>query len=111
MEDLNIYPAVAALSAQGIENCEDHPMFQKFNLRPRIINLYDSYDSAVTLLNSSHAWTLMPDILVKKYGNRLESHIPRSWNAPYKISAVWPKYRVRTNVLDFLIQEFIKNFH
>lgn len=109
IEDLNIYPSIAALSAQGIENCENHPMYQKFRIQPKLINMYDSYDIAITMLLNSHAWTLLPDVIAQKYSSKIEIYTPKSWNAPYKISAVWPKFRVRTQALDFLLKEFILN--
>ena len=105
IEDLNLYPAVAALSAQGIENCENHPVFQKYRISPKISNMYDSYEIAIAALTCSQAWTLLPDIFAKKFSSKIEYYTPKSWDAPYKISAVWSKFRIRTHALDQLMDE------
>lgn len=103
VEDLNMYPCIAALAAQGIENCENHPAFQKLRLQPKIINMFDSYDVAIKSLNHSQTWTLLPDFLAYSYRNEIETYIPRGWDADYKIVAVWPKFRIRTLALDHVI--------
>lgn len=105
IEDLSRYPSIAALAAQGIENCENHPSFQKFGLQPKIINMYDSYDVAIKALKYNQIWTLLPDFLAYSHRSEVETYIPRGWEADYKIVAVWPKYRIRTQALDHVIAQ------
>ena len=106
--DLERYPSIAALAAQGIENCENHPAFQKLRFQPKIINMFDSYDVAIESLKHSQTWTLLPDFLAYSHRNEIESYIPRAWDADYKIVAVWPKYRIRTQALDYVIEGVAK---
>lgn len=103
IETLTRHPSIAALAAQGIENCENHPSFQKLHLQPRTVNLFDSYDVALAALQSNKLWTILPDFLAYSHPG-IETFIPRGWDADYKIAAVWPKFRIRTQALDLLIQ-------
>lgn len=105
VEDLDRYPAVAALAAQGIENCENHPAFQRLGIQPKIINMFDSYDVAIKTLKHSQCWTLLPDFIAYSHRAELETYTPRGWDADYKIVAVWPKYRIRTQALDQVITQ------
>ena len=109
IEKLNQYPSIAALAAQGIENCENHPAFQKLRLQPKAMNLFDSYDVAIRALASNQVWTLLPDFIAYNHAEDIETIIPRGWDADYKISAVWPKYRIRTQALDLLTQKVAEN--
>lgn len=104
LENLNNYPAIAALAAQGIENCENHSSFQKLRLQPKTVNLYDSYDVAIRALESNRVWTLLPDFIAYSHHDEIVSYIPRGWEAEYTIAAVWPKYRIRTHALDYVIE-------
>lgn len=105
IEKLNQYPAIAALAAQGIENCESHPVFQRFRLQPKIVTFYDSYDVAIRALKTNQVWTLMPDFLAYKEHPDIETFTPRGWDADYQIAAIWPKYRIRTQALDCVIEK------
>lgn len=105
VERLNDFPSMAALAAQGIENCENHPSFQKLRLQPKTVNLFDSYDVAIRALRSNRVWTLLPDFLAYSHHQEIETYIPRGWEADYKIAAIWPKHRIRTQALDQLIQK------
>jgi len=104
LEDLNKYPAIVALAAQGIENCENHPAFQKFRISPKIANFYDSYDVAIQTLKSGSLWSLIPDVIAYNHPE-LETYVPRGWEAAYRVAAVWPKYRIRTNALDRVVEK------
>jgi len=105
MDSLKKYPSIAALASHGIENCEQHPAFQKYLVEPRIVMLFDSYDVAVHALKNKDVWTLLPDFIAYSHRQEIETYIPRGWDADYKISAIWPKFRVRTQALDLLIEE------
>lgn len=109
LEELARYPFIAALAAQGIENCENHPAFQRLSFQPKVTNLYDSYDVAIKLLTHGQSWTLLPDFLAYSHRAEIESYMPRSWDADYKIVAVWPKYRIRTQALDYVITRLGEN--
>lgn len=108
LEDLDRYPCITALAAQGIENCENHPSFQKLRIQPRVANLFDSYDVAIRALQSQTVWTLLPDFIAYSHRDVITTYIPRGWEADYKIAAVWPKFRIRTQALDQLIENTTK---
>ncbi len=108
LEDLNRYTCVAALAAQGIENCENHPAFARLRIQPKINNMFDSYDVAIQFLKGSQAWALLPDFIAYAHRGEIETYIPRAWDAEYTIVAVWPKYRIRTQALDHVIEGVAK---
>lgn len=105
IEQLSHYPAISALAAQGIENCENHPAFQKFHLQLKTVNMYDSYDVAIRALKFHKVWTLLPDFLAFSHHPEIETYIPRGWDADYKIAAIWPKYRIHTQAMSHVIEK------
>lgn len=105
ISDLGAYPSIAALGAQGIENCENHPAFQKLKVVPKVANLFDSYDVAIQALKRGEFWSLLPDVIAYKNKSEIETFIPRGWDVDYKIAAVWPKYRIRTHALDHVVEQ------
>lgn len=109
IEELSRFPCTSALAAQGIDNCENHPIFRKLKITQKITNLFDSYDIAIEALKSNTTWTLLPDFLAYKHRNEIETYIPKNWEAEYKLAAVWPKYRIRTSALDQTTQLVSEN--
>lgn len=104
VEDLGHHPAIAALASQGIENCENHPAFRRLPVQPKISNFFDSYITALEILRFNNTWTLMPDFLAHRHRHEIETYTPRGWDADYKIAAVWPKYRIRTQALNLVVE-------
>jgi DNA-binding transcriptional LysR family regulator len=96
---------MTAQAVQGIENCENHPAFQQFNIKPKIINLFDSYDVAIRAIQSNHVWALLPDFLAYRFQTEIETYVPRGWDADYTIAAIWPNYHIRTQALDCIIKK------
>ncbi|MBX3708661.1 MAG: LysR family transcriptional regulator [Gammaproteobacteria bacterium] len=105
LKDIEQYPSIATQASQGIENCENHPSFQKLKIRPKVVNLFDSYDVAIRALKSNAVWALLPDFLAYSHRTEIETYIPRGWNADYSIAAIWPKYHIRTQALDCVIEK------
>jgi DNA-binding transcriptional LysR family regulator len=104
-EELAFYPSITAQAAQGIENCENHPAFQSLNIRPKVINLFDSYDVALRAIKSNAVWALLPDFLAYNHRAEIETYIPCGWDAGYTIAAIWPKYHIRTQAIDTMIEK------
>jgi len=105
VENLSQYPVLGALAAQGVENCENHPALQKLHITQKMTTLYDSYEVALRALAFNTAWTLLPDFVAYLHKGTVETYIPRGWDAGYQIAAVWPKYRIRTQALDRIIDK------
>lgn len=105
LKDLAIYPSIAAQAAQGIENCESHPAFRNLNIKPKVVNLFDSYDVAIRAVKSNAVWALLPDFLAFSHQKEIETYLPRGWDADYTIAAIWPKYHIRTQALDCMIEK------
>ncbi len=94
--------AVLPKAFQGIEICEDHPVFERFGIQPHTECLVDSYEVAVEKVACSDAWSLLPDWIAKD--SRLKKlSAPMEWNAQYQICAVWPKDRRPSGALKKLL--------
>jgi DNA-binding transcriptional LysR family regulator len=105
VEDLDRYPVIVALGAQGIESCENHPELARLKISQRISNFHDSYDTAIEAIQHSHQWTLIPDFIANANKSRIETYMPRGAEIKYRIAAIWPKYRIRTPALDQVVAE------
>ncbi|HXH30786.1 MAG TPA: LysR family transcriptional regulator [Bacteriovoracaceae bacterium] len=106
IEDLASHPSIAALGAQGIDNCENHPSFQKLRVTQRVVNFFDSYQVAVESLRLNNVWTLLPDFIAQQNKDFIQTYTPRGWEATYQLVAIWPKYRLRTTALDLVVERF-----
>ncbi len=99
------YPAALAKSFQGVDNCESHPAFGRFDIVPRLEFVFDSYDVAVERLCATDSWSLFPDLLLDEAGGRLAAIIPHGWQAELRVAALWPKHRWVTRPLKNLLVE------
>lgn len=108
LKDIAQYPSISAVASQGIENCGNHPSFQKLKIQPQVVTLFDSYDVAIHALKSNAVWGLLPDFLAYSNRTEIESYVPRGWDAEYSVTAIWPKHNKRTKVLDDVIEKIRK---
>ncbi len=99
---LGSYTATLPKSYQGIDNCETHPIFEKFGIVPRVDLVFDNYEVAIRKVRDSDSWTFLPDWVAKRAG--LTTIVPEGWHAPVNIAALWPKNRILTRVLTHLIE-------
>lgn len=102
MEHINEFTAVLPKAFQGIEVCERHPMFDKFGIKPKADALFDNYEVGATKVAESNSWGFFPDFLIKD--RKLSAlSAPKGWEAPYYVSAIWPRNRFITLPLRRLI--------
>jgi DNA-binding transcriptional LysR family regulator len=102
------YPAVLPKSFQGIDICLQHPMFEKFNIKPQATCLMDSYDISFELIKRSDYWGLTPDILINsKDFNVIKP--AKGWCAPYNLSMVIRKNQYRPSFYEDLLNEVKKS--
>ncbi len=102
------YPAVLPKSFSGIEICETHPVFKRFDLIPHVDCMFDSYEIALRKMLSSNSWSLMPDLMIQYAHKKIKPiKVPRGWDAMYNISIVYPKNRLLTKAL-MQVVELIK---
>lgn len=85
--------------------CEKHPGFQKLKIKPKVTNLFDSYDVAIKALKTNAFWTLLPNFLANNYRDELAFYQPKRWQADYFIAAIWPKNNLRTRGLNIVIDK------
>ncbi len=94
LPQLNSYAAVLPKAFVGIDVCESHPTFDSHGIRPRSSFAIDSYDVAMQLVKQSDDWGFFPEEVAARAGSSLVAlPLPRTWQAPYNISAVWAKER------------------
>lgn len=99
------FKATLPKSYQGIDNCETHPIFEKFNIRPKVDLIFDNYEVAMAKVANSDAWGFFPDWILTKCSARLVPIIPEGWDASMNISVIYPSNRIVTKVLRVLIGE------
>ncbi|MBI4403170.1 MAG: LysR family transcriptional regulator [Deltaproteobacteria bacterium] len=93
--DISKYPALMPKAFQGIEVCATHPVLKKFHISPRITCYYDSYDVAIEKMVFSESWGFLPDWVISRSDGRIKTiRHPKDWNAPYEITAIYPRNRV-----------------
>ncbi len=108
VEKINDYPAVMPKAFQGIDVCETHPVFSKFNIQPKANFIFDSYEVATSQLLISNHWGFFPDWILEKNSGVCALPLPLKWNAPYHISAVWLRRRSLPRVIEKLLDIILK---
>jgi len=90
---LSDYPAALSKAFSGIDNCESHPAFARFNISPRVELMFDSFDAALERLCSTDSWGLFPDLVLDEARGRLAAIVPPGWHAELRVAALWPRHR------------------
>lgn len=104
IEQLSDVPSFMPVESQGIESCGNLPAFRRLGITVKVSNYFDSFEVAASALKLNTCWALLPDFIVQANRSELEAYVPRGWDARYKVSAVWPRYRVRTRALDLVVE-------
>ena len=108
---LNNYPASIHKATPGVDICEDHPMFEKFGLKPNIQSLWDSDDVGVEIVSNSEAWALLPELVVQCHRTKIQAiAMPKAWDAPYFIGFIIRPHRIENPFLKLLMGELKKAF-
>lgn len=100
-ESLKDYSSVLPRASQGIDNCESHSALENMNVKIRSQIIVDSYESILGAVTGADSWSLVPDIVASVAGLPFIT-TKKNWQAPYKISAVWPKNRLKTQLFSEL---------
>jgi DNA-binding transcriptional LysR family regulator len=109
---LNQFPATIHKAVPGVDICEDHPMFEKFGIRPSTPSLWDSDDVGLEIIRCSDAWSLLPDLVVQQNAKDLVAlDLPSEWQAPYFIGFVVQSHRAENSFLNFLMAELQEQLH
>ncbi len=92
---LSDFPAALPKAFGGIEICQTHPTFAAHQLKVQMRLAYDHYGVATQFVENSDYWGFLPDWLESLPDFALRSiPLPRTWQAPYTIEAVWNKDRI-----------------
>jgi DNA-binding transcriptional LysR family regulator len=105
IEALSDYPTAIHRSTHGLNTCHNHPIFKRYDIRPKVSFYYDSDEVAVDILcTKSNYWSLMPDFVVKKSKNRVAPvKLPKDWDATYRLSIVASKSYNQDGGLSLLV--------
>jgi DNA-binding transcriptional LysR family regulator len=88
---LSSYPLISPKAFAGIEICEEHPALLKLGIPLSASFVYDSYDTACSVILSGLYWGLVPEMFAKKYALAV-LNLP-DFDAYTEISAVISKRR------------------
>ncbi len=100
LPSLSKYPSIVHKAAVGSDICEDHPELARNGIRCRASGYFESDDLAVEALASGDAWSLLPELVLKRHGARLRGvPVPKDWSAPYTVGVVYRKSRENSPVV------------
>ncbi len=108
---LNDIPAMGAKAFKGIENCENHPIFKKLNIKPTYKYIVDSYDLQLPILSEKNSWAFIPDIYLNSpHWKKIEKiDLGELKSTEYSISTVWNKNRKPLALYKEIIDYFERN--
>lgn len=88
--DLNEIPAAFHKSAAGVDTCEEHPLFEKFHLKPKITHSFHSDTALIELLKKGASfWALIPDLIANHYQKEIRIlNPPTDFSIPYELNSV-----------------------
>lgn len=101
---LSEYPCVLPKAFQGIEVCERHPVFEKFQLSTAPDCLIDSYEVGLEKVAHSLSWGFFPDWVLRHHDRVRALEVPEDWDAYYSVSAICLKNRALHKPLQGLIE-------
>jgi DNA-binding transcriptional LysR family regulator len=106
------YPATIHKPVVGVDVCDNHPMFNKFGLQPKVRCFWDNDDTAVEMLKNSDSWTMLPDFVIQNNSKQIKSISDLSgWNAPNPVAFIYRSHRRENQVTGILIEETLKAFN
>lgn len=105
IEALSHFTAVLPKAFHGIDVCESHPVFDRYSIQVTPDCLVDNYEVAVEKVANSNSWGFFPDLVLKRFPHLRAVPLPTDWDAPYEVSAIWPRTRPLTPVLQKLVEE------
>ncbi len=94
--DLNQYSMIAPHSLPGILSCEEHPFFARFGIKPKVSMRYNSYMSAISILESSDTWSLLPEIVLVDHEKSLARLKLPGWDFKIPVSCGLSKIKKET---------------
>lgn len=102
---LSDYPAIIHKATPGVDICEEHKEFARHGIKCNVANYFESDDLAVNTILRSDSWSLLPDVVLKKYRTSLIAvPLPKDWTAPYNISAVFRKNRANSPIVKTFLE-------
>lgn len=92
LKKISDFPAILPKADEGIELCVKHPIFEKYNINPKIKTVTDSYSISFELISTTQHWGLIPDFLLNLTPHKLAILNPKeNWDAYFNLSLIWHK--------------------
>lgn len=101
------YPAVIHKAAHGVDVCEDHPMFDKFGIKPDIRAFWDSDEVGAEIIKKTDAWGLFPDLVLEQLQLQALQN-PPGWDAPFHVAFVTRVHRAESPFLKLIMESLRK---
>lgn len=111
LKAISQYPALIHKPMIGVDVCDNHPMFKRFGINPKIRCFWDSDDLAIQIIKASDSWTMLPDFVIRMHPRILRSlPAPTGWNAPNTVSLIVRSASGKNSFAEILVTEISKAF-
>lgn len=110
VEALARFPSAAPKALSGVENCESHPVFTRWGIRPETPLVFDDYRVAEAMLVATDAWALVPAWVATRAKRLAIAIAPPAKQVPLTVHALWAKTHPPGKVLQALIELLASRF-
>lgn len=97
------YPSVAPKAFSGVENCESHPLFDRWGVVPNVKFVIDSYPVAERLLLETDAWALLPQWSMLRTKTLTALVTPSQKDAPLSLAMIWSRTKPPSRIAQELV--------
>jgi DNA-binding transcriptional LysR family regulator len=97
------FPSAAPKSFSGVEDCESHPLLQRWGITPRVPFIFDNYVVAESILQTTEAWALIPEWVAARSRALTIAVAPEPSAAALTVHALWSKSRPPARALRELV--------
>jgi LysR family transcriptional regulator, cyn operon transcriptional activator len=102
LAQLSHYPMAVPKSYQHIKNCERHPMLDHFNIRSPIKMVFDSYNVAEKIIETSNMWGILPHSYLNWSSAKLATLSCEHHSMAVSLTAVWARGHTLPLILEKL---------
>ena len=104
LSNLSQYAAVLFKSYPGIEEDQRNPIFEKFNIEPKVDCWVDSHEAMIAQIGLSLSWGFLPEWMARDSQLVVISPDCADWDAACRVCAVWSKERSLTKTMGQIVE-------
>ncbi len=106
---LSLMPASLPRGLLGFGQGETHPFFERHKIRPNVALLYDNYDVALSFVEATSSWALLPDWIAEHYSENFRTIASDVLFESLEISGVRAKNRLVSPIKKIVETELISS--